>query len=730
MRPITSLFALAVAIGVLGVPLTAVQPPAAAVDGMTRSATLPSATDPVGAATAALHVNAVPAASGVLAPDQDLSLAVTLSNRSAVALPAATLTVRFDRSPLDSAEELAGWLDPAEGAEPAVFGEVLQELPAPPLVAGESADLPIVIPAALLALDAAAGFAVHRLSAVVSVGDELTGEARTAITVNAASGFQPAPLAVAMPLTVPGASEGLISAERLESYTSVDGVLTRQLDQAFGRRVAIGIDPRIVASVRVLGDTAPRSAVSWLARLESAPNETFALTYADTDVSATSQAGLSVLAPTGFAIDPTRFSTETEPNSGDEELPGAGVSPGETSSPSPSPTGDPTPPPLPDDAALVDWDYTSTGIAWPRESTVVASDLDTFATAGLTTTILSSDNSSAGRLGATAGAATRIGGHSIATSDDLISDRLRAAVHASSEGDWQSAMVNLTASLATLAQDSALARGTVLATLDRESPLGGFRLSDTLSALEAIPWTAASGFRDALAQDPVEATLIDLPVMPERITRLQSLAAAEAATAQFATVLMDPILITGERRLSLLALSSQAWTVGETGWPAAVDEYIAASHDIESSVQVVDSSTLNVIADRAELPINVSNELNFPVTVFVTVQPRTPILHVLEKRVEVTVEANSQRRASVPVESVANGAVTIAISLSSATGVVIAPPTFTNLTVNAGWETAATAVLAVIVVGVFILGIIRTIRRRGRRADEKATDDAALESHE
>lgn len=697
MRLIRSLFALAVVAGMLGAPLGS--PSAVA-----------AVEEPIEAAVFDLTV--APAASGVLAPGDDLSLSVTLSNRSANLLPAGTVSVYFD-SEVTGVDVLADWLgyDPATDG-PAGGGAPVLQLPSPELTAGDVVEVPVVVPAAVLGLQETADFGARRIAVSVTSGGETIGGERSAVTIDPGQGFQSTPLALAMPLALPGASVGIISAELLESYTSVDGLLARQLDEAYGRPIAIGIDPRIIASIRLLGDTAPESAVEWLERLRSAPNETFPLTYADTDLAATSQASGEVLAPTGFTIDPALFPAESE-DAGEP-------------APSPTPSATGTPMPLPDEESLLDWDYTLTGIAWPRESTVVGPDLETFAAAGLSTTILASDNVSIGAL-ETSGAAAVIGEHEVLHSDDRISHRLREAVHAVSENARSSAIAELAAALAASVAEPGAEPKTVLATLDRESPLGGFGLSETLDALATLPWVSAFGLADALDEQPTAATVVDRPVKSERITRLQSLLAAEAATARFATVLVEPSLIMGERRRSLLALASQAWTIGETGWPAAVDEYIARSNEIQSSVAVVDSSTLNVIADRAELPINVSNDLDYPVTVLVTVRPQTPILNVLDSLVEVTIEANSQRRASVPVESIANGAVTIAISLSSPSGAPIAATTYTDLTVNAGWETAATAVLAVLVVVVFILGIIRTIRRRRRlRGRDERADAAAV----
>jgi hypothetical protein len=58
------------------------------------------------------------------------------------------------------------------------------------------------------------------------------------------------------------------------------------------------------------------------------------------------------------------------------------------------------------------------------------------------------------------------------------------------------------------------------------------------------------------------------------------------------------------------------------------------------------------------------------------------------------------------------------VSLSSATNVQITTPTTIDVDVQAQWETAFTAVVAVLLFGVFGFGIYRTVakRRRAKRA--------------
>ena len=147
------------------------------------------------------------------------------------------------------------------------------------------------------------------LSAALAVGIGLVGivVASPAAAVDPAT---PVHMAIAVPITVPASAGGLIAADALAEYTSPAGTLTRQLDAVISRPVALGVDPRIIVSIRILGTEAPASATAWLQRLSTVSNETFSLSYADSDLTLATQAGSpGVLQPEtfDFAIDPTRF---------------------------------------------------------------------------------------------------------------------------------------------------------------------------------------------------------------------------------------------------------------------------------------------------------------------------------------------------------------------------------------------------------------------------------------
>ena len=478
----------------------------------------------------------------------------------------------------------------------------------------------------------------------------------------------------------------------------------------------------MLASIRILGDSAPLSARTWLLRLEAASNDTFALSYADSDLAVASQAKATrVLAPTSFPIDSALF-------------PGAPTT-APTLSPTPAPPGTTTVPPLPDLASLQAFNYTVPAVAWPASDSVVEGDLESFETGGLTTTILSSGNVGYGVLDSTPSSPALVGMHRALVADDALSMDLNAAVQASTPAQWEKAMSELSSAIAVISLERPAASRTMLATLDRSRPGAGARLAQTLAALAALPWAAPASLSEAdaafgsgSAVRPATATVIAKPESAERVAAVAALLAAEATAGSFSSVLTEPSQITGERRLSLLALLSNSWT-GDDTWAAETKKYLAKSNRyVTKSVTIARSSATVFTSRNSPLPITVTNELPWPVTVYVTVRSPSNIITIDNDRVELVVESQSQAKTTVPVTSNANGPVTLTVSLSSATNVQITTPATIDVDVQAQWETAFTAVVAVLVFGVFGFGIYRTVakRRKAKRAaDAPGSSDPA-----
>ncbi len=515
----------------------------------------------------------------------------------------------------------------------------------------------------------------------------------------AADPSQPVRLAIAVPITVPASSIGLIDADALEAYTRPLGLLTQQLDAVYGRQVAIGVDPMIIASIRALGSTAPESALAWLTRLEDAPNQIFPLGYGDLDLTLATQAGAAVLpVPTSIPLDPGIVAPE-EP----------------TGTPSPEPTADadePVGPDLPDVDDLLAWSYSTTGLAWPREGTVIAGDLQAIGASEYTTAIVSSSNLT---RGPSSTPTTEVGGMTVLVSDAGVSDALRAAA-TTDPAKWGEAMTALRNAIAAAASIQPGEQATVFATLSRDVPISATRLAETLDSLEVDAAVTSIPLSLALASQPDSAVVVDSPQPADRVAQANLLLAADADVERFATIANDPAAITGPERLALLALLSTSWESSQSGWPAAIADQLAATSELTTLVQVGETSRLNLLADRQTLPIPIVNGLAQAITVIVTVDPDRPILAIEDRSVEVTIEPNSQTNALIPVQAVSNGTVQIEVTLASATGVPVGGAKSVEVVVNAGWETPIFVVLASGVVLLFVGGIVRNIVRRRKAA--------------
>jgi hypothetical protein len=580
------------------------------------------------------------------------------------------------------------------------------------LAAGQARSFSITVPAAALAFMAGE-------TGVFPIEIHLTSEHVNLATQRSVISWLPdgqvprISLALATPLNAPPSTQGLLDAETIDLLTSQGGSLFEQLNTALLHTVAIGVDPMIVASIRLLGESAPISARDWLQRLEQAPNDIFSLGFADADQLLLHHAGAK------SPVEPISFPDQEE----------ATPAPEETDTPDGSATA-PATDTEPSQDSLLAMRTTIDGLAWPARPPASEDDLDFLAAGGATRILLSSSEVTGSAL---LTPNVTVGNHKITVSDDQISRLLRAASAATTESEWARAAASLTAMLAVTATQSAGA--TVVATVDREQAPNSRRVGTTLSAIESLPWVIPVSLRSAVTVSPVNGSISEAPVDTadvddvsfDRVPLSRDLLESEFALSQFSTVVDDSTLVTGPQRLQLLTLASATWSTNFSGWSEAVRLHLTENTALLNSVHLPDSSAITLLQEKGNLPITVRNELDFPVTVFVTVHPERAILNVTDKRVKLVIEANSQAKASIPVESIANGEVRTTVSLTSPAGIAISRPTTVILNVQAGWETTATVVLAVIVILLFGAGIWRTVRRRrGLRAERDADEREAL----
>jgi hypothetical protein len=510
-------------------------------------------------------------------------------------------------------------------------------------------------------------------------------------------------LAIVVPIVVPEGTAPLIGSAALAQYTSPNGLLTRELDAVYNRPAALAIDPLIIVSIRALGSSAPKSATAWLNRLRSASNESFALSFADSNLTLSTQAGTKApmsVESFDFALDSANF--------------GGAVARGPTSSADAEHTAGPVDPTLPSTADLLEWPYSSTGIAWPRENTVVSGDMKAFARAGFGTTILSSDNIV---HSGTASSSVVVGSARAVVSDDAISATLRSAAAAPSTTKWKSAMAKFHRAID--ASQSRYAQGaTLFATFARSVPVSGSHLKETLAAIDADPNLKTVAFSAARKSAPAPASIQGRHQPAAELAVVRHVLAAAAAEKRFAAIAENPRAITSERRLRVLRLLSNQWDASAPVWRKSTSDFLTNSHDLRTSVKVVTNGSFNLLADRGSLPIAVRNNLDQEVTVFVNVRPETAILAVSNPRVKLVLEPHSQASSHVPVQAISNGTVNVDISLASASGQRIGGATTARINVQAGWETPLVVVFALLVFAVFGFGIVRRILQRRKPAND------------
>ncbi|MDO9395209.1 MAG: DUF6049 family protein [Herbiconiux sp.] len=721
-----------------------------------------------------------PADSGVFRNGSDLAFTVEIANPGDEEIAEGTITIGLQTSALTSSDGYTAWVGdtgatgadsvPASGALATVL-----TVPTAALPARGSHSVQVAVPAAAVPF---VDWGVYGAQATLSVQGTAVAGTRTTVVWGDpdAAPASPADVTVVAPITTAASTSGLIPSTSLEALTGDSGSLTRELDAVIDRPVTLAVDPRIIVSIRALGSTAPASAVAWLERLDQASNPIIPLGFGDSDLSGERQAGAAqVLEPISFAyaLDPADFTDVDElieptaspapatpaPTSA---VGGAGADtdaaanttadsstgetdPGETESPAepiaPTGTAEPTPTPTPTAPAtvptldqLTDWDWTSTAIAWPRSGTVSGDDLGFFADSGLDTTIVDSQQLVAegdDSGGAPLSASTTSSGHRVLVTDHGVSQAMQDALAAGTETRRGEAVSQLAGALAVTASQAG-SRGdpsafSVLAVLDRDA-MNLVDVDPVLSALDALPWARTASLDALLGQPSNQAvSVVDAPQSAERVDQLSALIADDERIGAFSSILTDPAQLAGEYRARVLALLSNAWVANPGGWSVGVEATHAETVTTLDAVQMVDGSSINMVANQANLPVTVSNELPYPVTVVLHVTPSNGRLVVEQSDVEVTIEASSRKGAQIPLEAgVANGSVLLNVQVKSPTGVLVSVPAPIAVNVSADWETWGTVIAAVLLVLLFGAGLARNIlgRRKARRAVENSEEQA------
>ena len=721
-----------------------------------------TATDPTPTApdTLPVEVTLESMSPAILQPGEDLTVTVTLRNTGTVALAAPRVLLDLNRNPFVSRSSLTAWRT-ADASANLGTALVHVDLPAP-LAPGSSATVTAVLPASAHGLRARAAWGPRGVALeVVDVADPTRarqGLLRTFLLWFPEQEVTATRVSVLAPVVGPAVdpySEAPL--EELAAQTRPGGRLADVLAATREHpEVTWALDPQLLESVTTADDdatTTPSSTAvaTWVdGVLEAATDREIALLpYADADVSALAHAQAGSTLAT--AVDrSTRVAAAAGlpgastlslalPADGRADLATAAfVNHGSARAVVVGP-GD-----LPSPAVLT---YTPTGratvAAAAGDVTVLVPDerLSTALTTGLVNGAGTDDSAPAAEP-----PAADLSAAGSADTDDLRPAESSAPAVDPAVATPAYAAQDLLAELAVITRERPSTARHLLLTVPRDWEPDVAVVDAQLDALEQAPWVHVEPVAALVGSDDPG---VDRGTLPARDTddaeiapsQLAGLGGAVDERTALAGMVEDPAAMLGDVERELLAPLSVAWRDDPVGRAAIVAQAAATTATLRDAVSVLPSSDFNLVSRTGEVPVRVTNALDLPVTVSVSLRPNDRRL-VADEPVLVTVPAASETIVRVPVHAVQSADVAITVEVRTQAGDLVDDDANFTVRVRADWEGIGTAIIgSLLTVGVLV-GLFRTIRRgrTARRAapvaagpdalspEEQAEDDASVDA--
>ena len=327
---------------------------------------------------------------------------------------------------------------------------------------------------------------------------------------------------------------------------------------------------------------------------------------------------------------------------------------------------------------------------------------------------------------------TSVGSRTVLTPDTNLSDTLGGTLVTDESTNRLSdldAVQLLRGETAVITRQAPAISRSIVMTLDRAdaATIDTKALAARLRALRESSWTSPQGLEaltaEAAAQqdEGVKMHRADVPDQVIGDTELSSAdMTAARATRDYLTsvtsILPDPRAAIGSASEVVVRTASSVWRSDPAGRTDMAESARERGTAVTTGLTAVPSRTINLIASEANLPVRITSSLNQDATVVVRLLSGSARLQTVED-IPLTVPADGQANATVPVRAVGSGDVDLTIMLLAADGTAVGAPQTIHMRVHADWESRGTramgAGLAILLVG----GIVRTVRR-GRRTAE------------
>ncbi|WP_026459729.1 DUF6049 family protein [Schaalia suimastitidis] len=277
----------------------------------------------------------------------------------------------------------------------------------------------------------------------------------------------------------------------------------------------------------------------------------------------------------------------------------------------------------------------------------------------------------------------------------------------------------LTALTTLLSRNSALTVRSVFVPLPRTTTVDR-DLVERLQTLLSPRWVSPTSLTDfaALESTDVMRTPVAEGVFSEQ--DYQSLVALDQAQTA-ALPVRDALVDADDAQVVLTGRISAALAAGidEATRSSRTTTVVKDLDTLRTAVKAEPSDTVNVINKQANFPVRVRNTSPWPVNVTVTLDPSDPRLRV-SSSTQVTIPQSGAITVDVPVEAIGSGDISVTYVVRTADGTVLDESSKVDVRLRATWEDTVTAGTAGVVAILFVLGIVRSLRRKRRVAG--ATD--------
>ena len=715
-----------------------------------------SPTDDVAAAAPQPSLTIAPADPVLANMKATLELSVLVSNPTAAAIAAGSVQFELSDEPVKRAADLAS----GEGLSFTPFGDLgVAETPAASdEQPGEHRGSLDVTPDDLGFTDSTAPGTYLVRAQLTTEGEQEPLVSATTPVVWRGAGTSKAPLSIIVPFVLPANIHTMPTRAQLSDLTPG---WDRLLTAAEAARATLALDPRIIAGIRSYGVEAPAPAREFLTRLEASTSPSFLLQFADADPAAQAALGFtSLIGPTSLQF-VTRFGTFEAPadeiaadeaaadgtaGSGSPDAAAgsgsgaakatpagaagladaAGTDP-TTAEGSPTADGEPAtddelttdgePDPAPEDdqepvevapptlSELMSWHGDSA--AWPAEGNVDQGTLDLLTRSNIRAFVLDSSN-----VKQRGGPRIMLPEGEAVITDAGLSEAATRALANDSEVDRAAALAEIAGALAVRAQSGedgvviGLSRAAVADADDPESLLDALAALDFVRATRVADQTEGTG--SLRAAGPLEP----------RLALLRSAANREASVNEVGAVLEHPQYLSGYQRTRLLELFATRYAAPDSGFDAASEKFRARDSELLEGVQVISTDHTQLVGVSTSVPVQLHNSLPFDARVTLVAVPVSAAIEVEQREfADVIVEAEANERVLVPVRSrVSSGESGLVVTVSAPSG---EPTVFTGtmpLSISSTVETVALWLLGVSAAFLFVVGVIRSVRKKRKAA--------------